>query len=108
MSSNIYGGGVLGVFVTLLGGRGVALNGAGPTWGGAACRRPRDRHSPMQGPALIGYPCTGLFADEVNALVLDLGTHTFKAGYSGDDTPKAVFPSVRNPSKPSHNALACA
>eukprot|EP00198_Chlamydomonas_reinhardtii_P007333 XP_001696669.1 actin-related protein [Chlamydomonas reinhardtii] len=48
----------------------------------------------MQGPALIGYPCTGLFADEVNALVLDLGTHTFKAGYSGDDTPKAVFPSA--------------
>ncbi|KAG2429211.1 hypothetical protein HXX76_010981 [Chlamydomonas incerta] len=32
--------------------------------------------------------------DEVNALVLDLGTHTFKAGYSGDDTPKAVFPSM--------------
>ncbi|GFR43200.1 hypothetical protein Agub_g4238 [Astrephomene gubernaculifera] len=32
--------------------------------------------------------------DEVNALVLDLGTHAFKAGYSGDDTPKAVFPSM--------------
>ncbi|KAG2486149.1 hypothetical protein HYH03_015113 [Edaphochlamys debaryana] len=32
--------------------------------------------------------------DEVNAIVLDLGTHSCKAGYSGDDTPKAVFPSV--------------
>nr|ADI46900.1 ARP4m [Volvox carteri f. nagariensis] len=32
--------------------------------------------------------------DEVNALVLDLGTHSCKAGYAGDDTPKAVFPSV--------------
>lgn len=35
-------------------------------------------------------PC----ADEVNAVVLDLGSHMCKAGYAGDDTPKAVFPSV--------------
>lgn len=33
-------------------------------------------------------------ADEVNAVVLDLGTWQTKAGYAGDDTPKAVFPSV--------------
>ena len=33
-------------------------------------------------------------ADEVNALVIDLGSHTVKAGYAGEDTPKALFPSV--------------
>ena len=36
-------------------------------------------------------PC---IADEVNALVIDLGSHTVKAGYAGEDTPKALFPSV--------------
>jgi hypothetical protein len=36
-------------------------------------------------------------ADEVNAVVLDLGTYMCKAGYAGDDTPKAVFPSVSAP-----------
>ena len=34
-------------------------------------------------------------ADEVNAIVLDLGAGSVKAGYAGEDTPKAVFPSVR-------------
>ncbi|KAK2647825.1 hypothetical protein Ddye_015314 [Dipteronia dyeriana] len=34
------------------------------------------------------------YADEVSAIVLDLGSHTCKAGYAGDDAPKAVFPSV--------------
>jgi len=29
--------------------------------------------------------------DEVGALVLDLGSHFSKAGYAGEDTPKAVF-----------------
>ena len=33
-------------------------------------------------------------ADEVNALVIDLGSCTVKAGYAGEDTPKALFPSV--------------
>lgn len=33
--------------------------------------------------------------DEVNAVVLDLGTYQAKVGYAGDDTPKYVFPSVR-------------
>lgn len=33
-------------------------------------------------------------ADEVNAVVIDVGTCLCKAGYAGDDTPKAVFPSV--------------
>lgn len=32
-------------------------------------------------------------ADEVNALVLDIGTCLCKAGYAGDDAPKGIFPS---------------
>eukprot|EP00252_Welwitschia_mirabilis_P025606 TRINITY_DN807_c0_g1_i3.p1 TRINITY_DN807_c0_g1~~TRINITY_DN807_c0_g1_i3.p1 ORF type:complete len:443 (+),score=101.08 TRINITY_DN807_c0_g1_i3:281-1609(+) len=32
--------------------------------------------------------------DEVAAIVLDLGSHTCKAGYAGEDAPKAYFPSV--------------
>ncbi|XP_068649759.1 actin-related protein 4-like isoform X2 [Aristolochia californica] len=32
--------------------------------------------------------------DEVSAIVLDLGSHTCKAGYAGEDAPKTVFPSV--------------
>jgi len=31
--------------------------------------------------------------DEVSAIVLDVGSHTCKGGYAGEDTPKAVFPS---------------
>ncbi|KAJ6749284.1 hypothetical protein OIU79_030225, partial [Salix purpurea] len=31
--------------------------------------------------------------DEVSAIVIDLGSHTCKAGYAGEDAPKAVFPS---------------
>ena len=34
-------------------------------------------------------------SDEVSAIVVDLGSHTCKAGYAGEDAPKAVFPSVR-------------
>ena len=34
-------------------------------------------------------------ADEVNALVLDVGSLYVKGGYAGDDVPKAIFPSVR-------------
>ncbi|XP_059641242.1 actin-related protein 4 isoform X1 [Cornus florida] len=32
--------------------------------------------------------------DEVSAIVIDLGSHTCKAGYAGEDAPKAVFRSV--------------
>ncbi|TDL29315.1 actin-related protein Arp4p [Rickenella mellea] len=31
-------------------------------------------------------------ADEVSALVLDIGTSSIRAGYAGEDTPKAVVP----------------
>jgi actin-like protein 6A len=31
--------------------------------------------------------------DEVGAVVMDIGTHTTKAGFAGEDMPKAIFPS---------------
>jgi len=35
----------------------------------------------------------GIFGgDEVGALVFDIGSHTFRAGYAGEDCPKADFP----------------
>ena len=36
-------------------------------------------------------PC----ADEVNALVIDIGGYQCKAGYAGEDAPKVVFGTVR-------------
>jgi hypothetical protein len=35
-----------------------------------------------------------MLTDEVSAIVVDLGSHSCKAGYAGEDAPKAVFPSV--------------
>jgi actin-like protein 6A len=32
--------------------------------------------------------------DEVSAIVLDVGSHTVKGGYAGEDAPKSVLPSV--------------
>lgn len=37
---------------------------------------------------LAVWSCT----DEVSALVLDIGTSTLRAGYAGDDAPKAIIP----------------
>lgn len=34
-----------------------------------------------------------LSVDEVGALVVDIGTHTTRAGYAGEDMPKVDFPS---------------
>ena len=34
------------------------------------------------------------FTDEVAALVLDIGSQSLRAGYAGDDTPKAVIPTA--------------
>ncbi len=31
-------------------------------------------------------------ADEVSALVVDIGSSSLRAGYAGDDTPKAIIP----------------
>jgi actin-related protein len=44
----------------------------------------------------------------VNAVVLDLGTWQTKAGYAGDDTPKAVFPSVSSSSSKQQQQQAAA
>ena len=33
-------------------------------------------------------------ADEVNAIVIDVGSQTVKAGYAGEESPKVHFPSV--------------
>ena len=33
-------------------------------------------------------------ADEIDAVVIDVGSSLAKAGYAGEDAPKAVFPSV--------------
>ena len=35
----------------------------------------------------------GLFgnADEVSGIVIDLGSHTCKAGYAGEDAPRLCF-----------------
>ena len=33
-----------------------------------------------------------LVADEVSALVIDIGSSSLRAGYAGDDTPKAIVP----------------
>ena len=30
--------------------------------------------------------------DEVGALVLDIGSHSVRAGYAGEEQPKCVFP----------------
>ena len=32
--------------------------------------------------------------DEVGAIVVDVGSHTTKAGFAGEENPKAVVPSV--------------
>ncbi|ORY81735.1 actin family [Leucosporidium creatinivorum] len=32
--------------------------------------------------------------DEVSAIVLDIGSHTTRAGYAGEDSPKTVFPTT--------------
>jgi actin-related protein len=36
----------------------------------------------------------GLFVDEVGALVFDIGHYALRAGYAGEDSPKAQIPSV--------------
>ncbi|KAJ3682299.1 hypothetical protein LUZ60_014872 [Juncus effusus] len=43
--------------------------------------------SPLQWSPMYG-------GDEVSAIVVDLGSYSCKAGYAGEDAPKAVFPSV--------------
>lgn len=38
--------------------------------------------------------CTEKMEDEIAALVVDNGSGMCKAGFAGDDAPRAVFPSI--------------
>jgi len=42
--------------------------------------------------------------DEVSALVIDIGTSSLRAGYAGDDTPKAIIPTSYGYHKPSQDS----
>lgn len=35
-----------------------------------------------------------MFVEDVNAVVVDCGSGNTRVGYSGEDTPKTVYPSV--------------
>lgn len=35
-----------------------------------------------------------MYSDEITGIVLDIGSSTCRAGYSGEDTPKQVIPSA--------------
>ena len=37
-------------------------------------------------------PIDNIPPDEVSALVIDIGSSTLRAGYAGDETPKAIIP----------------
>jgi len=41
--------------------------------------------------------------DDVAAIVIDNGSETCKAGFSGDETPRAVFPSIVG--RPRHQVI---
>ena len=43
-------------------------------------------------PNIEKFLLTVLFPDEINALVLDPGSYTTRAGFAGEDTPKSVVP----------------
>ena len=43
--------------------------------------------------------------DEVAALVVDNGSGMCKAGFAGDDAPRAVFPSIVG--RPRHQVTIC-
>ena len=56
---------------------------------GAIRDRPADAPFPLPSTSLPSNA-----TDEVSAIVVDMGTHTVKAGYAGEDPPKAVFPTA--------------
>jgi hypothetical protein len=43
---------------------------------------------------LTGGQCGSAGDDEVEAIVMDLGSAMIKAGFAGDDAPRAVFPAI--------------
>lgn len=40
------------------------------------------------------FLCSSAMDDEIAALVVDNGSGMCKAGFAGDDAPRAVFPSI--------------
>lgn len=65
-----------------------ALAGAGVALAGSAF----SRRSAFAGPLTRGTASSG--EDDVQAIVIDLGSGMIKAGFAGDDAPRAVFPSI--------------
>ena len=45
-------------------------------------------------PAFATKPVTKMIENNVSVLVIDNGSGTIRAGFAGDDAPRAVFPSV--------------
>lgn len=43
--------------------------------------------------------------DDIAALVIDNGSGMCKAGFAGDDAPRAVFPSIVG--RPRHQVIKC-
>lgn len=78
-------------------------------WGGRplfAGRAPRT-FSPRAPHYSAGYQflriCTNYVTEEVAALVIDNGSGMCKAGFAGDDAPRAVFPSIVG--RPRHHGI---
>lgn len=42
----------------------------------------------------FSFLCSSAMDDEIAALVVDNGSGMCKAGFAGDDAPRAVFPSI--------------
>ncbi|SPQ93590.1 unnamed protein product (mitochondrion) [Plasmodiophora brassicae] len=68
----------------------------GPGWARPGCRPHSANALPSCPSTLKEYsqPPTINMSDEVQALVVDNGSGMVKAGFAGDDAPRAVFPSI--------------
>lgn len=65
--------------------------------GGRTKERPANPPLASRHPLLI-FNQKKNYTDDVNAIVIDIGSSTVKAGYAGEDAPKAIYPSVRSQS----------
>lgn len=45
-------------------------------------------------PLRLGFLLLAVAIDEVGAVVLDIGSHTFKAGFAGEDSPKVKHAAI--------------
>lgn len=60
---------------------------------GSMCRLNESLNS-LHAMKVEGKVVSTCAADETDAVVLDVGAYNARAGYAGEDAPKAVFPSV--------------